>query len=287
MFPTYQDKFMKLPIYPPPLDQMLTLGEPAFDDDLDYLSLGLTQDHIPDLIRMLEEMQEIRLSSSLHLEEIETEDEDEIAFFWAPIHAWRALGQLKAEEAIPALLGQLHHVDDNDDEWFMEEADDILVQIGPAAVEPLREYIENTQHGLYARITAVETLEKLGNQYPEVHERCKAILIGILEGYAGHHETMNGFLIDALIGLKAVEATPLVEQIFKAGQVDALLYADFEDYQEDMGLIPPREKPQIRNFPHMAPASTLKAEGKAAKESKKEKSKRKQEKKSRKKNRKK
>jgi hypothetical protein len=42
---------------------------------------------------------------------LRTADED-LSEWYAQIHAWRALAQLKAEEAIPALVGILHQIDD-------------------------------------------------------------------------------------------------------------------------------------------------------------------------------
>jgi hypothetical protein len=80
---------MAIADYSPPVDQLLTYETPHnnFDDWSGYLNLGITLEHVPDLIQMIGDQ-------SLHLDE--TDDQ----FYWAaPVHAWRTLGQLKAEAA--------------------------------------------------------------------------------------------------------------------------------------------------------------------------------------------
>ena len=75
--------------------RLLSLGEiEAFGAWRDYLKLGLTADDVPDLLRMIddESLYDLDLSG---------------AEGWTPIHAWRALGQLRAAElgAIDAAYG--------------------------------------------------------------------------------------------------------------------------------------------------------------------------------------
>src|SRR2546423_8764075 len=78
--------------YPAPLDALLSLGEPAWDDWLDYRRLGLMPDHVAELTRMATDPDLNRGGP----------DSPEV---YAPAHAWRALGQLGAVQAIPDLLG--------------------------------------------------------------------------------------------------------------------------------------------------------------------------------------
>ena len=68
--------------------------------------LGLTSEHIPALIRMATD-EELNWANADSLE------------VWAPVHAWRALGQLHAEEAIEPLMRLFHEHDDSD--WVGEE----------------------------------------------------------------------------------------------------------------------------------------------------------------------
>ena len=81
---------MSLHHYQPPVDQLLSYGNPGTPtaEWPDYVGeFGLTAEHIPDLIRMATD-RKLNLANVDSLE------------VWAPLHAWRALGQLRAEAAI-------------------------------------------------------------------------------------------------------------------------------------------------------------------------------------------
>src|SRR5262249_56731171 len=75
--------------YPPPVDQLLTVGDcQKLTEWPNYLELGLGLEHAPDLVRMAMD------------EGLNYADSDSLEV-WAPVHAWRALGQLHAESAVP------------------------------------------------------------------------------------------------------------------------------------------------------------------------------------------
>ena len=85
--------------YTPPVNQLLTYGNAQIassDEWPNYLELGLGSEQIPDLIRMVTDE---GLNGAIDLE---------ILDFWAPMHAWRALAQLRAEAAIEPMLTLLH-----------------------------------------------------------------------------------------------------------------------------------------------------------------------------------
>jgi hypothetical protein len=267
-------------IYPPPIDQFLTLGMPT-SEFLNYRSMGITEEHISESIRMLEEMQEERFS----IPEQGDEDDDS---FWSPIHAWRALGQLGAEEAIHALLRQLHHIDDNDDEWLLEEVDEVFAQIGPASIEPLGFYLSSSENSLYARIAAGESLVKLGINFPDFRGRCITIISTVLESYADQDEILNASIVYGLMQLNDLNSVSLVEKAFQADKVDEILFGDFEDYQVRLGLIPKRATPkrnEILRSLYLSKQAGFDASKKEKSKDRKEKNKHKQEKKSRRKNR--
>ena len=111
--------------YPPPVDQLLTLGDARnMTRWPDYVAIGLGPEHIPDLIRMATD------------EDLNTADSESLEV-WAPLHAWRALGQLRAESAVEPLLDLLHRVDDNHDDWVGREIPQVMGMIGPAAIPAL------------------------------------------------------------------------------------------------------------------------------------------------------
>ncbi len=192
--------------YTPPVDKLLTLGEPqpfAPDRWPNYLELGLGPEYIPDLIRMATD-HEIRGIEPKEGEEEEPE-------FWAPIHAVRALGQLHAEAAIEPLI-QLLTVQ-VDDEWMQEELRFVFGLIGPAAIPALAAYLADTSHELYPRGYAAHGLEEIGNWHPESRSEVIAALSKQLESFEENDYELNGFLISGLSRLKAVEALPLIERV--------------------------------------------------------------------------
>ncbi len=221
--------------YPPLVDKLLTLDMPDLHGVRDYLALGLGSEHIPDLIRLATD------------EPLRWDEDSEEPVLWGPIHAWFALGQLRAEAAIEPLLTQFWHIDDDDDEWAQEEMPRVFAQIGPAAVPALAAYLMDGQHGKYASATAGEALREIGEQYPETRAACAAALTRRLEDFENNDEGVNAFLISGLVELEARDALPLIERAFASGRVDEMVRGDWEDIQIELGLKTEREHPRKPN----------------------------------------
>jgi HEAT repeat protein len=269
--------------YTEPVSRLLKLGRPE-EPWQDYLALGITPGDVPELIRLVED-HELRI-----VEPPEDLPEDvELPEWFAQIHAWRALGQLKAEEAIPAILGILYQVDDEDDDWIGEDADEVFARIGSSAISPLGEYLSDEANAMYARVAAGESLRAIGETYPETRDECARLLASALENYQENDEGFNGFIIYDLVRLKAVEHIDLIEEAFEAESVDEMIMGDFEDVQVELGLIEKRRTKPAR-LPFLdrlsRPAEMVEPASTPRQDKKKEKNKRKQEKNSRKKNRK-
>jgi hypothetical protein len=218
--------------YPTPLDRLLTYGDPGFQQRAewpDYVAMfQLGPQHIPDLIRM---------ATDADLNEADT-DSPEV---WAPLHAWRALGQLRAEAAIEPLLTLLTTGDeDRFDDSILEELPDVYAMIGPAAIPALSALLGDDSQGIYGRMSALTALGQIAEQYPDARDAALAPIVRQLESYATNDEDLNGFLIAELMRLKAVEALPLMEQVFKVGQVDPMM-ATWDDVQIEFGLKTPEE----------------------------------------------
>lgn len=221
--------------YQPPVDRLLTYGEADVveaDDWPNYLELGLGPEHIPDLIRMATD------------EKLNEADRDSLAF-WAPIHAWRALGQLRAEAAIEPLLSLFDLLEDS--EWVMEELPEVFGMIGPAALPALATYMADRSHKEWPRINASSSILTIATRWPEARSESVAILSKQLEQFAENEPGFNAFLILALTELGAKEAAPLIEQAFAADRVDPSLMGDWDDVQVRLGLKPAEEVEQKRS----------------------------------------
>src|SRR5512138_1718141 len=132
-------------MYTEPVSKLLKLGRPD-SPWLEYPTLGISRGDIPELIRLVQD-DELRL---LARPDNLPEGED-VPEWYAQIHAWRALAQLRAEEATPVLLSILHLIDDENDDWLASDAEDVFALLGISAVEPLAVYLADEDNPLYAR----------------------------------------------------------------------------------------------------------------------------------------
>lgn len=204
------------------------------DDGYNYLADGFDESHVPDLIRILED------------DELGDGDLDQPAV-WAQTHAWRIVGQLRAQDAIVPLLNLLRYIDERGDDRVGEEVPGILVQIGSDSLQPAADFLADTEKGVWARVGSARIVEEIGKAYPESRPQCVQIATQQLELFADQDEIINTALIDCLAELKAVEAAPVIERAFAAGKVDLSLRGDWEDVQVDMGLLDARITPK-RNY---------------------------------------
>jgi hypothetical protein len=214
--------------YSIPVRQLLSLGEPA-DEWRDYKHLGLSLENVPDLIRMAVDEQLNNAPA-------------EGGLVWAPVHAWRALGQLGAAEAVAPLLALFQRIDECDDDWVASDIPRTLARIGMAALEPAANYLADVKHGEWARIAAADTLGRIGEAQPDLRAECVAKLATQLEKYSEQSENLNAFLVSPLWDLRAVEAMPLIERAFAANCVDETVVGDVEDVQIHFGLKTKRER---------------------------------------------
>lgn len=266
--------------YSSPVSELLTYGDCRdFSGWPDYLDLGLGPEHVDELIEMATD-EELNWADSESLE------------VWAPVHAWRALGRLRATAAIEPLLHLFHELEDND--WAGEELPVVYGMIGRAAIPALARYLAGTRHGLYPRIAAAHSLEQIGTADPSARDECVAVLSRRLERFAKNDPTLNGFLVSYLVDLQAVEAAPLMKRVFASGNVDPSIRGDWEDIQVELGLKEARETPRPRYSPFQmfdatgqdASDQDLPRQARSGDKAVKAKSRRKQQKASRKKNRK-
>lgn len=221
--------------YSEPVLALISLGEAAVRAAgwLDYTELGISALHIPDLLKILAQVEEFWPDDAL-------ENAPET---YAPIHAWRALAQLKTEQAIPVLIDLVIWNEDQDMDWIMEEVPEVLGMIGPSCIPPLRGYLLDPGKQTWASVTLAHGLAEVGKQHPESRLSCVEALQTSLVSYLTNDETINAFLISCLADLKAVEAVDLVERAFQADVVDISVMGDFEDFQIEIGLLEERLTP--------------------------------------------
>lgn len=212
----------------PPTSRLLTYGEAKLKDWPDYLTLGFTEEHVPELLRMMSD-EDLIWADSESLE------------VWAPVHAWRVLGQLRAEAAIDPLISLF----DEDDEsyWIGEEVPIVLGRIGPGALPALTRALARTGGTDWPAINIARSIEEVGQQHPGARNECVSILTRQLRRFERNDPTLNGFLISSLVDLKAVEALPVMREAYERDCVDTTILGDIEDVQILLGLLKERVTP--------------------------------------------
>ncbi len=271
--------------YEKPVSELLEFGEADWREWDDYSIFGFTQEDIPELIRLGKDR-----------ELIVGVDDAELGYdtLWAPLHAWRALVQMQATEAIFPLLDVFDWVDDTDSDLVSEGLSDAFQKFGPTVIEPLAMYLQEPHHDRWAYTSIAEILGHIGVQHPETRDRVVEIITSVLdEKYESNHGDVNGFWISDLLDLKAVESYPVIKKAFDAQKVNLRIAGDLEDVELEFGMREKRDTPApnmpippdlMRTFQEMDAAQKT---GRDGEKSKKEKNKQKQAKKSRKRNRKK
>jgi hypothetical protein len=210
--------------YQPPVQRLLTYGESERitpDEWPDYRELGMGPEHVPDLIQMA-------------TDEALNEADSESPEVWAPLHAWRALGQLRAVEAVEPLEELFDRLEDDD--WVHEELPVVFGLIGPAALPALAAYLADLSHTDSSRISAITSIEKIGKKWPDARAEVLAMLEERLERFEENEPDVNAFLVEALVELGAKEAAPLIERAFAEGYVDPMVMGGWEDVQVELGL---------------------------------------------------
>lgn len=208
--------------YSAPVDKLLAVGDcRKIKDWPNYLDMGITSANIAELIEMALD------------EELNNADSDDPEV-WAPVHAWRTLGQLQAKEAIRPLTRLFHELDDSD--WVGEELPEVYSMIGRDAIAVLSEYLNDDTHSLHPRVTSAYSLERIGTKNPEARDECVLALTKQLEKFKENDPELNSFLIGYLLDLKAIESLPIMEQAYAADCVDCFVVGDFEDVEISLGL---------------------------------------------------
>lgn len=214
--------------YTDPVKQLLEIGEVKErtlntpEKWIDYVQdYQLSEANVPELVQMAQD-------SDLNNAKVESKE------VWAPLHAWRTLGQLQAKSAIEPLLPLLNF----DDDYSMAELPIVYSMFGIAAVEPLTQFLADRNNTLQGRSVAADCLAKIGNKDEAARHLCVSAIANQLSHYVRQNPILNGFLVLYLMELEAVEAADVMEKAFAAGCVDDSLMGDWQEVQTELGLIP-------------------------------------------------
>lgn len=210
--------------YSPPVSDLLEVGYPALD--LDYAEhFGLAPEHVPELIRM---------ACDPVLNDAPSEGQE----VWGPVHAWRALGELHAADAVEPLVALLEGIVDDE---FSGDLARSIARIGTPALPHLLSLARGTGRNADARALAARALADVAPDEPETRAEVIAALTRLVEDEPNSDvvaEAVNG-----LLDLKAVEAAPAIERALADGRLEVDACGDWEDVRVELGLLEERLTP--------------------------------------------
>jgi hypothetical protein len=216
--------------------------------EVDYIAqLAVTASDIPELVTVAMEW----------AEPIDWPDEKNYVAGYAPIHAWRCLAQLRAEEATSPLLNLMDQLDEAGDDWYLSEFPHVFAWIGPATLEPLRDFLANDEHEVFARVASAHALKELAERHPEMRDDVLKGLCDTLSQFQDTNETVNAFIISYLLDMQAVEAAELIERVHAANRVDISVNGNWNTVRRELGVeglgLVPAALAQCRAFPVISP----------------------------------
>ena len=222
--------------------------------EVDYIAqLAVTDADIPELLAIAPEW----------ADPIDWPDDEDYVAGYAPIHAWRCLAQLRAEEALLPLLNLMDRLDEGGGDWYLSELPHVFAWIGPAALGPLCEYLANDEHRVFTRVAAADALKELAGRHPEVRDDALKGLCDTLSRFQDTDETVNAFIISGLLDLEAVDAAELIERTHAANRVDISVNGNWNTVRKELGVdglgLVPKELAGSRAFPSILPPTSYAA----------------------------
>lgn len=193
-----------------------------------YLELGFSEADIPQLVHMMTD------------DNLNNAKKDSLEV-WAPLHAWRALGQLRAVEAVEPMVRMFDRL--RHDDWLATDLPKAFSLIGLAAIPAITDFMGDSSVDPYCRISAPACLEKIAQDHPDHRDECVRVLERQLGLYEANGQVLNAFLIMSLIDLQATETIDTIRKAFLADCVDLTVQGDIEDVEITMGLRLTRETP--------------------------------------------
>jgi hypothetical protein len=224
--------------YTAPVADLLTHGAPSHIERSpeawpDYpATFGLTADHATELRRMVQD-------PDLNAGDPST------PHVWAPVHAWRALGQLGATDAAEDLCRLC--LDNGLDDWVGEEVPVVFAQLGAATLPVLARDLARKTEPEPGRMTLVQAVTEVGATAPSARNDCVAILHDQLAHYADQDDGLNALIVNGLVNFEAREAIETMRDAFTAEAVDIAMLGDVEDAEILLGLRSKRETPPPEN----------------------------------------
>ncbi|MEO1296039.1 MAG: hypothetical protein AAFW75_09590, partial [Cyanobacteria bacterium J06636_16] len=240
--------------YPNPVSQLLNYAKcesVKHQDWPNYIDeFGFTEEHSPTLVALMQDPVLIMLDPEQDHPEFGESFNPELAM-WAPFHAWRVLGQLRAIEFLEPAIAFLKEYEID---WAWEEFPDVFELIGPPIVESLGAAIKAEAAEDNVATTLISGLERIGKAFPETRDRCVALMTETLQSPKENDVAVNSSLIFYLVNLQAPESIETIEAAYQADNVDTFYAGTWANVQVELGLKTEADFTEAELTPEMPPA---------------------------------
>lgn len=220
--------------YGPPVNTLLAIGDDRRQRGeawQDYAQdFGFGPEHVAELIRLA-------CNSTLG-------DDGMDPAVWGQVHAWRALGQMRAEASLVPLLDLLRDTIDEHDDVLNEEIPTVIGMIGPPALPKLVARLFSPRSSLMFTGAIVSAIGTLAEHHPDARHDCVAVLKRLLGGTVVDDQELNGSAVSVLIDLAATETIDTIRAAFARDAVELSIAGDLEDVEIALGLRVTRDTPK-------------------------------------------
>lgn len=133
---------------------------------------------------------------------------------FAPMHAWRALGQLHSKESIETLLNSLIEKKNQEAFWYRIELPNVIKQIGGEAIKQLGAFLKN-EEAWEDKVVIINTLAEIALQDQEYKNQVEEIISEVLKKYKKNDLAFNASILNAIFKLKPYDNKTVREIINK------------------------------------------------------------------------
>lgn len=169
-------------------------------------------------------------------------DESKYTF---PEHALFLLAELKAEEALPAVLDLLRQGEELLDFWFSDFITvvfwEIIYRLGKNNLSALSDFIKEPDNYTYARSAVASSVEQMALQHPERKEEAAEWYGELFEFFIYNKEDVRiidtdliGLMVADCIELRAATLTETIEEMYENALVGIGITGTLEEVKKDI-----------------------------------------------------
>lgn len=219
---TSEERDAAVASYAAPVAELLGWGESELEGGAGARAASeLTRDHVPELVRMACDV-------ALHEMDLDAPEAQ------APLHAIRAIGILRAPEAVEPLLGLVR--EGFHDQPLIHAMTGALMQIGSPGLPALMATLDEEEAHEFARVVAAHVLAGIGEVDPNTRAEVIAAQARALGRFRDSPARLNAALVMNLASVGAEEHRELMREAFDAYHVSRRVIGSWEDVEEAFEL---------------------------------------------------